>query len=409
MCYTLLVSFFSPSSSSTQVVLEHVIGEGSFGRVWAASWHSSKVAVKEFVFAQAAVAAAASSSSSSSSSPPFTLASSSSASYNNTNSGSGGKSGGSLASSEGSGGTNSRSGNGSGSGSSSGSSNKSSTGGGKGGVGLSMRDPASMRRQLIEEIVGEAGLMSYLRHPRILQLFGCSLTAQAIWIVSELCALGSLRQVITLKSMEVEAYSQNNFNLSLFRQLPSISINVSSSSPPSSPSSSYFYKGVGRQDPRAPHFGAPANGRGRCRGDGLSAQPRASPDPPRPQVAQLVCARRAAFDAGTLSSSENYQCVTLPYSILCLPPLSLPTLPSIQGGPGTFHVKIGDWGSARAVALRSGTSLRSSSSSSSSSSGAGGGGRQRSMTRGVGTVSTKHLNNNPYSPQRFSLSFVIFQ
>jgi len=186
-----------------KVVLEHVIGEGSFGRVWSASWHSSKVAVKEFVFAQAAVAAASSSSSSassssSSSSPPFTLASSS-ASFNNSNSGSGGKSGRSLASSDG-GGSNHRSKRSHGSGSSGGSKsggNKSSTGGG-GASGLSMRDPASMRRQLIEEIVGEAGLMSYLRHPRILQLFGCSLTAQAIWIVSELCALGSLRQVIDL-------------------------------------------------------------------------------------------------------------------------------------------------------------------------------------------------------------------
>ena len=52
------------------------------------------------------------------------------------------------------------------------------------------------RRDMVEEIVGEAGIMSYLRHPRILQLFGCSLTAQAIWIVSELCSQGSLRQVL---------------------------------------------------------------------------------------------------------------------------------------------------------------------------------------------------------------------
>lgn len=29
----------------------------------------------------------------------------------------------------------------------------------------------------------------------MLQLYGCSLTAQAIWLVSELCSLGSLRQV----------------------------------------------------------------------------------------------------------------------------------------------------------------------------------------------------------------------
>jgi len=38
--------------------------------------------------------------------------------------------------------------------------------------------------------------MAILRHPNVLQLFGCSLTAQAIWIVSELCSLGSLRQVL---------------------------------------------------------------------------------------------------------------------------------------------------------------------------------------------------------------------
>ena len=40
----------------------------------------------------------------------------------------------------------------------------------------------------VEAIVGEAGIMAYLRHPKVLQLYGCALTAQAIWIVSELCA-----------------------------------------------------------------------------------------------------------------------------------------------------------------------------------------------------------------------------
>jgi serine/threonine protein kinase len=39
-------------------------------------------------------------------------------------------------------------------------------------------------------------MMAILRHPNVLQLFGCSLTAQAIWIVSELCSLGSLRQLL---------------------------------------------------------------------------------------------------------------------------------------------------------------------------------------------------------------------
>ncbi|CAN0412270.1 unnamed protein product, partial [Ectocarpus sp. 8 AP-2014] len=52
------------------------------------------------------------------------------------------------------------------------------------------------RNELIEEIVGEAAIMSVLQHPRILHLYGCSLTSQAIWIVSELCPRGSLRQVL---------------------------------------------------------------------------------------------------------------------------------------------------------------------------------------------------------------------
>jgi len=96
-----------------EIILHRIIGEGTFGRVWSAKWGSSSVAVKEFVFAQAAVA---------------------------------GKS--------------------------------------------------SQQRDIVEEIIGEAGMMAILRHPNVLQLFGCSLTAQAIWIVSELCSLGSLRQVL---------------------------------------------------------------------------------------------------------------------------------------------------------------------------------------------------------------------
>jgi hypothetical protein len=96
-----------------EIFLQRIIGEGTFGRVWSARWRSASVAVKEFVFAQAAVA---------------------------------GKS--------------------------------------------------SMQQEIIEEIIGEAGMMAILRHPNVLQLFGCSLTAQAIWIVSELCSLGSLRQLL---------------------------------------------------------------------------------------------------------------------------------------------------------------------------------------------------------------------
>eukprot|EP00978_Attheya_sp_CCMP212_P004246 scaffold9329_cov51-Attheya_sp.AAC.5 len=96
-----------------EIILHRIIGEGTFGRVWSGKWGSSGVAVKEFVFAQAAVAGR-----------------------------------------------------------------------------------SSMQREIIEEIIGEAGMMAILRHPNVLQLFGCSLTAQAIWIVSELCSLGSLRQLL---------------------------------------------------------------------------------------------------------------------------------------------------------------------------------------------------------------------
>lgn len=103
-----------------EIILNRIIGEGTFGRVWSAKWNISSVAVKEFVFAQAAVA---------------------------------GKS--------------------------------------------------AQQNEIIEEIIGEAGMMAILRHPNVLQLFGCSLTAQAIWIVSELCSLGSLRQLLDDKDREL--------------------------------------------------------------------------------------------------------------------------------------------------------------------------------------------------------------
>jgi serine/threonine protein kinase len=96
-----------------EILLSRIIGEGSFGRVWNGQWRNNAVAVKEFVFAQAAIA------------------------------------GGSL-----------------------------------------------QRNNIIEEIIGEAGVMACLRHPKILQLYGCSLTMQAIWIVSELCVLGSLKMLL---------------------------------------------------------------------------------------------------------------------------------------------------------------------------------------------------------------------
>lgn len=103
-----------------EIVLSCVIGQGSFGRVWSGRWRNNVVAVKEFVFAQAAIE------------------------------------GGSL-----------------------------------------------QRNSIIEEIVGEAGVMTCLRHPKILQLYGCSLTMQAIWLVSELCLKGSLRMLLSSKTTDL--------------------------------------------------------------------------------------------------------------------------------------------------------------------------------------------------------------
>ncbi|KAL9189672.1 hypothetical protein ACHAXT_009347 [Thalassiosira profunda] len=113
-----------------EVILYRIIGEGTFGRVWSAKWGSSSVAVKEFVFAQAAVA---------------------------------GKS--------------------------------------------------RQQQAIVEEIIGEAGMMAILRHPNVLQLFGCSLTAQAIWIVSELCSLGSLRQLLDDRERPLSLESRLNLAL----------------------------------------------------------------------------------------------------------------------------------------------------------------------------------------------------
>jgi len=103
-----------------EIVLSTVIGEGSFGRVWSGRWVRNDVAVKEFVFAQAAI------------------------------------------------------------------------------EGNSLQ-----RGSIIEEIVGEACIMACLRHPKILQLYGCTLTMQAIWIVSELCEKGSLRMVLNQKNIKL--------------------------------------------------------------------------------------------------------------------------------------------------------------------------------------------------------------
>ena len=43
-----------------EIVLSKIIGEGSFGRVWNGQWRNNSVAVKEFVFAQAAIVGASS-------------------------------------------------------------------------------------------------------------------------------------------------------------------------------------------------------------------------------------------------------------------------------------------------------------------------------------------------------------
>ena len=45
--------------------------------------------------------------------------------------------------------------------------------------------------------------MLILRHPNVLQLFGCLFTAHAIWIISEMCSLGSLRQLLDDQSKEI--------------------------------------------------------------------------------------------------------------------------------------------------------------------------------------------------------------
>lgn len=115
-----------------EIVLSRVIGEGSFGRVWSGQWGNTAVAVKEFVFAQAAV------------------------------------------------------------------------------VGGSIE-----RNNIIEEFVGEAGIMACLRHPKILQLYGCTMTMQAIWIVSELCVRGSLRMLLNDRSTELSQLTMLSISLDI--------------------------------------------------------------------------------------------------------------------------------------------------------------------------------------------------
>mmetsp|Transcript_46493 Transcript_46493/g.86722 ORF Transcript_46493/g.86722 Transcript_46493/m.86722 type:complete len:813 (-) Transcript_46493:2001-4439(-) len=413
----------------SEIVLHHVIGEGSFGRVWSAQWQSSQVAVKEFVFAQAG----------SNSHHRHDNDDNSEDGDNNENGndeddeddtlgsntdcfggymgqrssdGDGSDDDGRNDGSDGSGGVgvDSVGGGDSASGGNYGSelAGVSATlleGGRFGSSGaadgtkkrqnqlklkkkqkLKLKRRATTRREVIEEIVGEAGIMSCLRHPRILQLYGCSLTAQAIWIVAELCSVGSLRQVLDDKPQS--------------------------------------HEGVGGNTPHHP------------------------PSPPRlgmdlPLVTRLQMAVDVAEGMAFLHSrdppiihrdlkSHNLFVQELAPSSLAAsaspppsPPLPPPSAAGLEGLPveqqrsqpvggqqgrgrlrRRFCVKIGDWGSARAMALSEGgcsgggrgggrgggesSSSSSSGSGSSVSSGGGsggaGGGAGTNLTRGVGTV-----------------------
>ncbi len=240
-----------------EVILHRIIGEGTFGRVWSAKWGSSSVAVKEFVFAQAAVA---------------------------------GKS--------------------------------------------------RQQQAIVEEIIGEAGMMAILRHPNVLQLFGCSLTAQAIWIVSELCSLGSLRQLLddrerdlslearlslALQVAEGMAYLHAQDPPIIHRDLKSHNIFVHETFAESEPTKDRSNDNkLLRWPPR----------RGSKKGDAMS-------------------------DSDSVGSFKLYNCDSK----------SEPSSPTASSGGGfktkksSMHAKIGDWGSARATLAGS-----------------------RTMTHGVGTA-----------------------
>jgi len=291
----------------SEIVLQHIIGEGSFGRVWAAQWRSSRVAVKEFVFAQAAVAA-------------YDLHSQLHAPHQH----------------------------GGGSGGGSGSSGDGSSGGRSGGGGeRAVAAAAAARREAIDEIVGEAGIMAYLRHPRVLQLFGCSLTAQAIWIVSELCTAGSLRQVLDDKAHRP---LPTGVRLQMAVDVAEGMAHLHSRDPPiihrDLKSHNLFVTQESLAQPAIRDSGglmarASAPSRSGSSGDG---------------------------GGGGLGGESNWHAACPAPS----PPTSSSTSPSSssrQPPPQrtTYHVKIGDWGSARAVAR---TGARD----------------PKTMTHGIGTV-----------------------
>ena len=138
-CYQRAMAARNLTSDETLVLIHpkemrmtKVIGEGSFGRVWSGKWRNNAVAVKEFVFAQAA------------------------------------HSGGSH-----------------------------------------------HVNSLVEEIIGEAGVMTCLRHPKILQLYGCTVTGQAMWIICELCEKGSLRMLLSDRETELSLVSKASLCLDI--------------------------------------------------------------------------------------------------------------------------------------------------------------------------------------------------
>jgi serine/threonine protein kinase len=83
-----------------------------------------------------------------------------------------------------------------------------------------IRDRSKNSQEIIDLIVGEAGMMAILRHPNVLQLFGCSLMAQAIWIVSELCSLGSLRQRLDDHGQNLSTHLRLSLALQVAKGIP---------------------------------------------------------------------------------------------------------------------------------------------------------------------------------------------